>query len=178
MATKLDNALEKLGQWVERNQAIMDLAEALKDIPSIDQAVAERKAALVTATAEHEAVKAQLEGKRQELAQAESDHAEALQANAAEALGVLETARASAASILDKAKADAKSIVTAANDEAGRVQAAHDASMVSARQELAATRAALAEASGNLDDAKAQHTAVTQQIEDLKRAAKTVLGQQ
>jgi len=174
--SKLSDSADQLLAWADRQQAIMDVAAALKEVGSLDQAISERKAATAQATIDRDAVLTQLNQAKTDLdsliaanASEKDQHAQRLQASSAA------TAK-EADGIIAKARADAAVLIQNARDNAAHIQANHEQTMVALNGSLDAVRAKLADTQAALEAAHTEHESVKQKTAALKAAAQDILS--
>lgn len=168
-------AAEALIQLAGKFQAVLDVAHALKGMTSIDNAIAERKAALVQATKAHEDAKkalvttqASLTALHSEILKAESDHKQAMADLKAKTMA---EARAEAQKIVEAAQSDATTKVTATTHEINVTQTAHASHMQVANARLATANREASEIEIKLAAARTEYEALSKKIADLKRSA-------
>lgn len=173
---KMDDAADAVMGLAERLRGIFDLADVVKGLGSIENATAERKAALVTATTEHEAKLAEIETAKGEMADYAAWKASDLEKHKVAAVGLVDDATKEAAEIRTRAHVEADSVANRAAAEVQDIQAAHAKTMAGKTAELETARASLAEIQKAVDSAKAELAAVQQKSEAMKQAARSMLS--
>ena len=174
--SQLSDAADLALQWAEKQQAILEIAKALKSIGSIEQATEERQKALVTATAEHEAMKANVEQATEALAALLAEHSREVGAHQTAVAEMRDKAATDADAIRALACADADAAVEAADAEVQRIQAAHAETMATLNTQLAALREEVSAAQTDLATAKAERDAVKSATDAMRQAARAVAG--
>lgn len=171
----LGKAAESVLEFAERFRAIIDLAEALKGNASIEQAIAERKAALAAATAEHEQMLADLDRTRASIAAAVAEGNDALKAHGVEMRRLEAATRDEAKATVENARESAAEIVAEAQQNADRRLAAAKKEVSAAAEELARARSELAGVESEISSARAELEEITAKMSELRRAAQSVL---
>ena len=174
--TTLSDAADALIQWAERNKAILDAADALKSIGSLEQAHAEATALHAAAVSKLDEANAQLTVAQQQLVDTHTAISTAAADASSKAAGIIGAAHREAEDIIQRAQADAADLRTVAQRDA---QAASDAAngeldlitgkIGDARVELEAKIAANADADKVKEEIEAK-------VEALKKAAQSVLA--
>ena len=172
----ISTAADSLLQFVEKLKPMQDVAEALKKVGALDQAIAERTQAHVNATQKHSEIQSLIAGAEAELARLDARVKVLLDEAKAECVKLLAAARGEADVIKTNARSDATEIVTVAQRDAANVVAERDAALKSSDAILADTHAKIAEAQTKLSDLTVQHGVVSNAIAELKKTAQTLLG--
>lgn len=174
--SKLSDTADAAIQFGEKFRAVAEIGVVLKSLGSIEQATEERKAALVTATAAHEAKLAEVATAQAELDAARAAQADELAASQAEVKQILSDARTAAADLKGKAQTKADAVIAAATAEVARIQDNHAQTMNAAQASLETTRATLDEIQGRVNAAVAEHAAVKKKTDALRKAAQSIVG--
>ena len=174
--SKIDDAADQVRGMAERFRAIIDVADVLKNIGSLEQAAIERQAALETATKDHEAAKTELDAVKSTLDEQRDIAAAELERHKATCAAMSLEAAAKAENILGQAKGAAEVLMDATKAELLGIQQTHDATIADRRSILASLKAEIDAAQEKLDEITHAHANTAQQIEALKAAAKSVLG--
>lgn len=181
----LSDAADVALQAGEKLQAFIMVAEALKSLGSIEDATEERKKALVVAINAHEDMLVQVDTAKADLAAAQTQHAQDLEACQAKIVEMLAAAEVDADGIRAKGRQDADSIVSTANKDAETAVANAESKVTGLTERASALQALAIVAQGARDDAVAQRDAALAELataqtntDNLKQAAKSVLGEE
>lgn len=172
----LQQAADAVIQFAEKLSPIIDVADVLKKLGSLEQATAERKAAYEEAAKAHDGLVASNEEAAQRLADvnqsieklqvdAAADAKATGEATRADAEQVKLAARADADNMLANAKRDTAAVLKAREDELENFAKLHD--------EL---RGQIKDAQEVLASLSAQQVAVQGQIDGLKKTAQNILS--
>ncbi len=167
--------VDAIRRWSEQHKAITDLASALNEVDSLDQAILERKRSLEAVSADLRQTQQKASAAQTELEALHADHAKSIAEHGAATKGVIEGARATAEQIVQAAKRDADELRAVAVRDAEATRAAHVASMQGAAGELDNLKAQIAEAHALLASLQDQHAAVNEKMAAVKQAAKSLL---
>ncbi len=174
--SKIDDAAEEVLRFEEKFRGLIKVAEVIRDIGSLDQAIAERTAARDQVVQEHEAAKinltatrAALEILRQTIADERTQHQTACAA-------LSEKASREAAAIVNQAHNDANALKAKTTEELNADRRDHDRQISGSLADLAAIERKIDEAHATLAAVTATHEATLQRVDALKAAAKSVLG--
>lgn len=174
--TDFNAAADFARRATERNKDIAALGEALKEIGSIEQARAERQAALDAVIEERRVIDEQMAAAKSEHAAFLASRAEDLSKHQDAADAIRDDALAAADEIKARAASAAEDAIKAANAEVARIQSAHADTMRVANEELAGVRAELETAKRDLDAANTDRDAVAKSIQDMRVLARNALG--
>lgn len=174
--SKIDDAADQVIGFAERFRGLLDIADVIKSMGSLEQAAAERKTALAAVTKEHEAAKAELAATKAEIDAARAAQADDLAQHKKISGEVVAKAREDADDIIDQANIDAKALATTTMNQLGIVQKNHDEAIAAKRSILSDLDDQIASARAALAGIKATHESTSQGIEALKATAKSVLG--
>lgn len=172
--SKLSNAVDQLHAWAEQQRAIVDLADALKDVASVDLAADEAQARLVAArTAEVDAQGA-LGAVQAQIAEAARQRDEILAHGSTKARTIIDAASAEASSIVGNANnlaaetlAQAVAQAKGTAQDADRRATAANVELAAAKTELAATNEALQAAKIELSSFQEKIAKARAQIEQM-----------
>lgn len=174
MATNINAAADSLLALAEQFRPIQDVATALKELGSLDQAIAERKKAYADSIAAHEGVKASVAKAHQDLADVRDHHAKEVGRHNDQAASIIERAKADAAQIIAEAKSkgadelkDALAAIAVAQDD-------HSNEINAADIQLKDLQAKIAEANSQHKAAVARLAQVTHDIEEMQKLARKV----
>lgn len=169
--SKLSNAVDQLHAWAEQQRAIVDLADALKGVASVDLATDEAQARLDAARSAEEEAKTALAAMQGQVVEATANRDRIIAEAKVQASAILEAGAAKGKGVIDNAAANAASIMKQANTqaEAIRMQASNDAVVAhelaaKARAELAGGKQAIMQAQEELADLRAKIDAAKAQI--------------
>lgn len=172
----ISTAADGLIAFIERLKPLSDMAGALKALGSIGNATIESQQAYAAAVAQHEDAKsalagtqANLEALQQQIADETAAHQAKIDATGADALDQANT-------LIASAKQQASDMLNAAVTETNRIKAAHEAAMVTARQELADVQRSITSEVDALTDVRSQHDELVAQIAAVKQAAASIAG--
>ena len=174
--SSLSDAAEFAQRWAENQRGMVAVADALKNLGSMEQATSERKAALDAATKAHEDKKKEVADVEAKLAAANAQHEAALSAHDAELMTRSENATASAATIIEDARSKARTMIAEAEAEVARVQADHANTLAGMKAELDAHREALIEAQQAKTETEQAHHTLAERIEAMRETARGLLG--
>lgn len=174
--SKIDDAFEQVVGLAEKFKAILDVADEVKKIGSLEQATAERVAARDIAVKANEDALADLDAVNKALADAKDAYASLLAVQKAGFEDAAMSSQAYADKIVADAKAQAQSIIDNANDQASTIEAAQTAMVVQKHSELGTINAQIANAQDELAALKAELASTSAAVDALKAAAKAVLA--
>lgn len=173
---QLDAAADSLIAFAAKFRPVLDVADALKSLGSVENAIVERKAGLERATADHEAALAKVEAAKADLANIAQTKESEMSAHVTMLAAMAEKAKSEAEAIVNKAKADAAALISDAQAHVCTIEDNHATIMASANAELTSTKQSLSEAQSALAAVNAEHDTVSQRIAALKAAAASVLA--
>lgn len=174
--SNIDDAADQVLGLAERFRGIIEIAGVIKSIGSLDQAISERQAGLVTVTEQHEAAKAELATTGTELYALRTAQADELAQHQKDCAALSDKATADAAEIIRQAQSTADATEAATNIVLRASQQAHDEAIAAKQTELADLQSKIDDAQKALDAINAAHTDTAARVEALKAAAKSVLG--
>lgn len=174
--SKIDDAADQVLGLADRFRGILEVADVIKSIGSLDQAVTERQAALEAVTEQHEAAKAELATTGTELYALRATQADELAQHKKDCDALSVTATEEAANIRSQARTIADTLVESTQlDMASRIRAT-DAVIAEKQSELSDLQSKIDDATKALADITATHEATSQRVDALRAAAKSVLG--
>lgn len=171
----LSEAAEFAGRWAETQRGMVAVAEVLKTLGPIEQAIGERQAALDTVTQAHEAVLIELQEAQARLVSLHDHHAEKSDAHAAELSQTVAITEAQAAQIIVDAERQAAEVVEVAHAAFRQAQSEHARSMIEMNQQLEMIKRSVADAQKAHEATLVEHDAVAKRMERLKAAARSIL---
>lgn len=175
MPTLSDTADQVLGLG-ERFRAILDMADTLKTLGSIEQATSEATAALATAQAARDEMLSLVATAKTDLGNLVSTKDAALTAAQKDAQDLVDGAKTIAEGLVLDAKSQAASLIDEARTAVARIEDNHAGVMASANDALVATRQTLDEIQQKVNAKQAEHDALQANIVTMQTAAKTALG--
>lgn len=170
---QIDAAADALVNYAETLRPLFDVAEALKGLGSLEQAISERKTALASAAAQHDDLKTQLNAANDELNAMREAKSEEMKAADERIQAMLAEATTQADSMTTSAQKLADELVANARDEVTRVQIVNDAAVTYARAELAKVNEQLAEAVATRDQAILDTADAAVQMEKMRETAQS-----
>ena len=173
---KLDDAADAVIGLADKFRGILDLADELKKLGSVEQAIAERNAALTAASAQHDDIKSQIADSVSSLNEVRASGARDVAQASATATSVMADAKAGAERVLQEAHAGAAAMVTAARAEIDNLRSEHNRFMIGATQERDALNSQIAEGNTALNAQNAALAALQTQIAALKQTAQQIAG--
>lgn len=174
MSTNINAAADSLLALAEQFRPIQDVATALKELGSLDQAIAERKKAYAEGIAAHEGVKASVAKAHQDLADVRDHHVKEVGRHNDQAANIVERAKADAAQIVVTARAEAGKLVKDAQGTIAGIQADHKATIDAYELHLKELGVKIAEANSQHEAAVARLAQVTHDIEEMQKLARKV----
>lgn len=174
--TKLSDAADRLLAMAEQQQALVDVANAVREIGRLDQAIQERRDGYAKATQEHEAKLAEVENATAKLSALNAGHEAAITAHEASIAQSADVARNEAESIVRKAQAEAAEMIEIAKRDVASIQDGDKDRHVAAEQELAELRDEAASVQADIDAKRAEHAQLTEEIAGLRLHAKKIAG--
>lgn len=168
-------AAESVLALADKFKAVIEMAEALRGLQSVEQAINERNVALAVAKGEHEKALKDLKTVQDQgvaLTKLQGDaaraHDKALNDNASKVLG---DAGKKAAEIVKKAQDEADLTTSQAASDAARVKTASEVAQDAAQNRLETSTAAAADVEKKLAKLRADHDALAKSMADLRSAA-------
>lgn len=174
--SKISESADALLQYAEKHRSILDVANELKKIGSIENATEERQKALTEATSAHEAKKAALADAQQRLAATDETIKGTLDAAQTQAEAIIAASRAEAERLTGMATQAAKDVAEAATAQVGRIKSDHEMAMHGTLIELTRLRQDVTDAELRLRDINAEYDSVAEKIATMKAAAQKALG--
>lgn len=172
---KLDAAADNLRAAAEQFRPLIEVADALKDMGSLEQAMKERQDGLQTATAIHEDLKAQTVITNDNLKELRATYASEVIAHQAAAQEMEDEAQKQALAIVEAAKVDAERVRTDAAEQAAAVQQASDDALKLATAKLDLINTQVSEAENALVTATAALDDTSAQIATLRQLAQKIV---
>jgi chromosome segregation ATPase len=167
MGTPLQDAADQLTGFVQRLAPLQVVADALKGIASLDNAVTEKQAALDAATKEQATIDLSMSEAKDKLKALKKQISDQVSAANAKTDEVLSSANDSAAKTLADANASAKAIESQARSAADKIIDAANAELVILQNkktalggDIDALTASKAQAQAELDDITAKVSAI------------------
>lgn len=156
-------------------QSILDMAQALKGMTSVENAIQERQIALAKVSSDHEkalsdlkvvqdqaiAAKAQMQAEWEAHNKALSDQTGKVMADASK----------SASDIIGKAHSAAEVTTSSASEEASRVKTASEVALAAAQKRLSSATKAAADVEEKLAAMQMDHDVLAKKMADLRSAA-------
>lgn len=158
----------------EKFRGILDLADALKGLGSVDQAIEESKAALKQAQAAKNDALQELKKVQDAIKGVNDKQRDEKIVYDKYLVDVKEQALIEAQKIKDSAKASAESTIKAAQDEVLRIESLHKNKMDVINTELTKINSDLKNKQGLLNEAASQHDDLQQKMNNLKDQARAV----
>lgn len=174
--SKIDDAFEQVVGLAEKFKAILDVADEVKKIGSLEQATAERKAALDRAVADHIKAKLELDAVVQQVADAKTAYESLLEVQQIGLTESVSQAEAKAAELVADAEVQAQEILKNAHEQAQAAWDKSEEAMDARMNALNDIDNKIAEAQVALTAIKTEHDATAAAIDALKSAAKAVLA--
>lgn len=174
--SKIDDAADQVLGLADRFRGILEVAEVIKSIGSLDQAVTERQAGLAEITQQHDAAKAELITAQAEVAALRKTQADQAARHQKDCEALYEKAAAHAADVIRQAKDDAMESKAGFEAAMRSVQQAHDEAMTEKKAELADLQSNIDAANKELAALTVTRDATAQQIAALRAKAQSVLG--
>lgn len=170
---KLDAAADGLVAMAQTFQPLQDVADALKGLGSLEQAIIERKIALDGAVAQHEDMKAKVVTANGDLKRIQGQIDDEIKAAEMRIKATNDEAVAQATSIVDSATQLSEAMVVEAKDQVKTLKDASDAGLAEARDILAKLQTAAAEATATRDQAIQQTADMAVQMDVMRQTAQT-----
>ena len=173
---KYDAGIDAINAIAEKFRGILELADALKAVDSIENAAEENTVALQRVTATLVDLKAKVEAENTKLNDIKKATAEALDKVKKQSEALVEEALANADKTRAKAAQDAIDVIAAAQAEAKRLETVSQNALAANAAQLANIRNDVAAAKVERDAALAELRAVEGQINAMNKAAANVLA--
>jgi peptidoglycan hydrolase CwlO-like protein len=174
--SNLSDAAEAISQMAEKYSAIVAVADVLKNLGSLEQAAAERKAAYDEAAKKQDDMLASVDEAAEHLA-ALHENIEIGQLDAeADAKAVVEAAKADAEAIKKDARNDADGVLAAAKTEAAAAIANANSTLANLASKTVAARNELNSVLSDVEDAQKALVSAQAAMDDLKKTAQNILG--
>ncbi len=174
--SKTSDAADALMSFVDKLQPLNDVAAALKQLGSLDQAIDERTAGLATATKAHDDMLADVATAQTTLDTLRQQIATETTTAKQTADDILLGAKNNADAIVKTANDNAASIVGVANAESARILQARDTSLASTSSQLDDLKSQIAAATASLVGINSQRDTVAAQIDELKKTAQSIIS--
>lgn len=174
--SKLNDAADQVIGLADRFRGILELAEAVKGLGSVDQAIVERTAAIEILAASYKQAKDALGSTQASLDTLQQTQADALARHKQDCDAITASARENASDILLQARSEAAAITEQARADSEAAQATHDSLITEKKAELADLQSKIEAATRQLTNITATRDETVQQIEALRAAAKAVLS--
>lgn len=171
---RLREGAEALTMWAERFKAVMDLADAIKEAGSLENAIAERKAQIALLNVEHSDTQAKLADAQAEWDRLAQIQAAVLDAQRQTADALLGAAHEQEQAIIASAKANAQQLIDDANTQAAKLEAAHTARLNTSRAELTGLLLKKQTAENDVVRATEQHNILAQKMAALRDSARSL----
>lgn len=173
---KIDDAADQLIGFAEKLKPLTEVAETLKQLGSLEQAVAERKQLLGDITKRHDEARAVLVDTDAQIAVMRKRQEDEIAQHNENVLAIKVATEQRAAELLARANADAAALLDNATAERDQSQQTHLALIDAKKAELVDLHNKIEDATGHLDSIKAEYKATVERTEALKAAAKSVIG--
>ena len=172
----LDASAEAVAAIAERLRGLIDLADALKGMASVEQTIREREADLVNATARLAEMNQRIADTQNNLNAAEAAHGTRIAATNEAVNVMLADAKVKADGIFKDARHSASMMVeTAKNDVAG-LRNTHENVMAAAAQRLDELHSEIVDAEVNLKATTEAYEELSQKMINLRNTAKQMAG--
>lgn len=172
---KLDAAADGLRSLAEQVRPLLDVAEVLKGLGSIEQAVIDTKAAYDAATADLDKVKGQLKTQKKRNDDLVAEQDASIAAAQASAAGILDAAQRAADDLTASTMSNNEAKINAANAEIDRIQLNHQLALSAVDNQVAAANDELKIIQAQRDLLLAQQAEIYESIESMKKIAKSLV---
>jgi chromosome segregation ATPase len=172
LSPEIKDAINNIESHAAQLQAVLTLADYVKDIGSLEQAASEAENRKTAAQKELDAAKAETEKAKA----ATLKQVERLQQQEAEAEAVVAKAKEDAEAIAAQANRDAKGITDKARTDADRIKADADAEVQQAKAALSLVKADVAAEQERLADLTAQCEAVIKKADEARAYLANLAG--
>lgn len=170
---KLDTAADALVAYVETLRPLTDVADALKGLGSVENAIKERQTALASATTQHEDLKLQVNIENDALKVLRDTKAKEAADADARIQAMTEEATNEAHNIIIAARSVGDATLIEAQARATKVQEDSDKAMLLAREELVKVQEQLAEATATRDQAILDTADAAVKMEEMRTTAQS-----
>ncbi len=172
--SRLSDAADAALQWAEKNRAVVELADVLKDIGSIEQATDEAKVALALAAADRDVMRAELDSVKQALEKSKALVASTTSDAEKTVQALLDDGRRAAQGIVERGQTEAASMLADAQTKINNATAVHAANMTAAREQLAQLKQAVSECQDTLAGLRAELADARTNLQAVRDAARSI----